>query len=225
MNRWLEMQRSGSFESDKAQLSMLALPQYLPGVKAATMEEAMQGKTPLLSTVKKYQGEGVAIASVKHIIGEASTLVNVGRNLTPQQVEFLAEEIIAQYFYLTLADIRFVMRQGVTGKYGELYERLDVQVVSGWFAQYVSERLDAAESKSSQKKPDAGDGNAVHMPQWFTDFLRKFEVKEEPKSDFIPDANFWKMVEDEWKQSPEPRMELEKFKTMRLAQTKALFSR
>ena len=66
------------------------------------------------------------------------------------------------------------------------------------------------------------------MPQWFADYAKRlFEKHNEPqqKSNFQPDAYFWEMVEQEWNEMQGDRPDLEKFKALRLAQTKAMLSR
>ena len=204
---------------------MLAMPQYLGSIKPVSMEDAMSGKTPTVATVKKYQGEAAAKAVIEQIIGEASALINVSRNLTVPQIEFLADEILSTYYYLTLADLRFVMREGVTGKYGDIFDRLDVRVVTSWVDRYVSARLNAAEGRNmNARKKDEPAGNAVPMPDWFVNFLRKFEASSQPKAEFEPDEAFWQSVDQEWSENTDPaRPTLKQFQTMRLAQVKAMF--
>ena len=221
------MQADNKFDSEKAQLSCLALPGKLSTVRPATMEQAMSNKYPTVASVRKYHDEQLALDAVVEIIAEAASLVNLGRNLKPNQIDFLAEEILREYYYLTLGDIRLMMKQGVTGKYGELYDRLDVQVVMGWLENYTEERANAAEGKSQQAHVSTVSDNAKPMPEWFGEFVQKMQVKyngEPPAQEFAPDANFWEMVEQEWRERGE-QMPLEQFKQMRLAQTKAMFRR
>lgn len=191
------------------------------------MEQAMSEKYPTVASVKKYHDEQLALDAVVEIIAEAASLVNLGRNLKPNQIDFLAEEILREYYYLTLGDIRLMMKQGVTGKYGELYDRLDVQVVMGWLERYTEERANAAEGKSQQAHVSNVSDNAKPMPEWFGEFVQKMQVKynsEPPAHEFAPDANFWQMVEQEYLESGE-QMPLDQFKQMRLAQTKAMLKR
>lgn len=204
------------------------MPQNLALVKPATMDEAMSGNTPTMATVRKYQGSEMAMGAVVTIIAEGAALLNIGKNLQAHQIEYLAEEIAREYYWLTLADLRYMMKQGIAGKYGEIYDRLDVQVVLGWLTKYVETRMEIAESKSQQKHVGKISDNAKPMPQWFADYAKRlFEKHNEPqqKSNFQPDAYFWEMVEQEWNEMQGDRPDLEKFKALRLAQTKAMLSR
>lgn len=77
-----------------------------------------------------------------------SASLNVGRGMTDFQVRDAAEVILIEFPYLTIADIAYVFRKAKTGYYGELYDRLDITVISRWFRRHWSERLDDAENQS-----------------------------------------------------------------------------
>lgn len=225
LTKWETLRAENKFEAAKAEASCLALPGRLAAVRPATMEQAMSGSFPTVASVRKYHDEQVALDALVEIIADAAGLVNLGRNLKPNQIEFLADEILREYYYLTLGDVRFMMRQGITGKYGELYDRLDVQVVMGWIERYTEDRANMAEGKSQQAHVSAVSENAKPMPEWFCEFVQKMEAKygnELAAQEFTPDDNFWDMVEQEWQERGE-QVPLEKFKQMRLAQTKAMF--
>ena len=189
------------------------------------MEQAMSGAYPTLATVRKYQEEQTALDAIVEIISFAAALVNTERNLTPMQVEYIAAEIMEQYFYLTLGDIRFLMKQGIAGKYGEIYGRLDVPVVMGWVEKYADDRANHAETRSAQvHKSNTATANAIPMPEWFKKFIDEHTIKTIPALPFEPDDNFWKMVEQEHAESGS-EMPIDQFKKMRLAQTKAMFQK
>lgn len=226
MQLWEVLKEQGVFDMAKANASLMALD--VRQVKCpANIEAAMSADAPTLATVKKYQGAGMAVEAVEMIIAEAATLLNIGKNLQPHQINYLACEILQEYYWLNLADIRLIMKQGIAGKYGQIYDRLDVQVALDWLAQYVEARTGIAETKSQQAKAVQVSDNAKPMPQWFADYAAKFAAKHDAKerTPFIPDAAFWDMVEQEWNETPGERPDLEKFKALRLAQTKAMLNR
>ena len=116
--RWTTLQAQNNFDEAKAQSSLLALPQNLPRIRPANMDQAMSDVFPAISTVKKYHGNGVAVASVSEIIAQAAALLNVGKNLQSHQIDFLACEILENWYWLTIGEVRFVMNSGLSGKYG-----------------------------------------------------------------------------------------------------------
>ncbi len=225
---WQGLQQAGKFEQDKADLSMLAMPEILPKIKPANIEDAMSDKTPTIATARKYQGEEVAKYAVVEIVSQAAALLSISRNLQTHQVEFLADEILRDWYWLTLAEIRFFMLEGVRGKYGAIYDRLDVNVVLDWLAQYSEQRTAIAEKMQREKRIEQEAGDAKPMPEWFLDFIKKHTLQNEQKTkgEFTPDGAFWEQVEREWMDTTEKNgLSFEQFKQMRLAQTKTLLKR
>ncbi|WP_157956099.1 hypothetical protein [Flavobacterium kingsejongi] len=59
--------------------------------------------------------------------------------------------IISDYPMLTVADITFIFKKAITGKYGEFYESLSIPKIMKWFADYFEERCEIAEMISQQE--------------------------------------------------------------------------
>jgi len=233
INRWTTLQAQNNFDEAKAQSSLLALPQNLPRIRPANMDQAMSDVFPAISTVKKYHGNGVAVASVSEIIAQAAALLNVGKNLQSHQIDFLACEILANWYWLTIGEVRFVMNSGVTGKYGELYDRLDVSVVCGWFEKYADVRGEVVAQRSRRahlERIEQSNPNAIEMPDSLKELIQgtanTFLVDGELKKgfshgEFEPDEPTLRMIEMEWADLPKAgRMPYENYKAMRIAHLK-----
>lgn len=48
--------------------------------------------------------------------------------------------IMDDFYFLNLADVRLVMSRAKKGEYGQLYGRIDGQIIYQWFSQYFEER-------------------------------------------------------------------------------------
>lgn len=228
LSRWNGLKQRGLFEEEKARLSVLALDPS--AIRVTTIESAMSGATPALSTVRKYQGDELAKDAVVEIITEAALMLNIGKNLKTHQIEFLADEILLNWYYLTLEEIKYLMRQGITGKYGELYDRLDVAVISGWLERYDEQRTAQIEKERQGEAAQTSEGNAKEMPDWFLDFAQKFmaqNTERKPGGEFQPDEAFEAMVRQEWEQMQAGKRPpfFEQFLKLRTAQTKAMLKR
>lgn len=188
---------------------------------------------PAISTVKKYHGDGVAVASVAEIIAQGAALLNVGKNLQPHQIEFLACEILQEWYWLTIGEVRLIMNNGVTGKYGELYDRLDVSVVLKWFERYADVRGEVIAEKSRRAHLDRKEQEsktATEMPEALKELANrvqpKYLVEGEEKAGFIqgefePDKYVLRMIEMEWADLPEVgRVPYENYKSLRIAHLK-----
>lgn len=223
---------------------MLALPENLPRIKPATIEQAMSDVFPAISTVRKYHGEQTAFAAVVEIIAQAATLVNVGKNLQPHQIEFLTFEILREWYWLTIGEVRFVMERGVRGLYGALYDRLDTNTVLEWFDRFEVERMGVGERYGERKEADecvfwkkqAAENRALkpipkEVVASIENLQNRFLVDGEAKKgiktgEFEPDEHVFRMLEMEWADLPEKgRLPFENYKVLRVAQIKAQMKR
>lgn len=77
-----------------------------------------------------------------------SNFVNVKNPLTEEHIDFLADTIVSNYKWLTIADLCFILKQAKMGKYGNLYERLSPMQVFHWIDEHFENRCNVAEQKS-----------------------------------------------------------------------------
>jgi hypothetical protein len=133
-------------------LSKKSIQPYLPSSALAktvtTFPAIWESKTPTLGGLSVKLGEETAKNLIMAWIIHLSASLNVGRGMTDFQIRDAAEVLLIEFPYLTVADIAFVFRKAKTGYYGELYDRLDITVISRWFHRHWSERLQAAETQS-----------------------------------------------------------------------------
>lgn len=202
----------------------------------------MSSVFPTLATVRKYHDESVALGSICEIIAEASALLSVGKSIQSHQITFLAREILREYYYLTIAEIRFCMEQGVRGEYGQIYDRMDASVVAEWFVKYtdnrtiVGEDIDfrrIGEETAKWRKEASENQNLKPMPDSLKQsieslsntFLVDGELKKGIKAgEFEPDGAVIEMIKSEW-ESGGKQYTFEQFKSMRIAQLKAQMKR
>lgn len=227
ISRWKALWEQGQFEDQKAVLSIAPMLPDFGKRCPVTADQAIFAPSPSLATLKKYQSEDFMLASVERLIAMYAGLLNIGKNLQPFQVSVIAQEICTDYYYLTLCEIQFVLKQGVKGAYGKIYDRFDIEVVMGWFVGYSEERVAIASARSRDAhKATQEASNAVEAPAYISDFIRELEAKNEKRSvaEFTPDDHFWKMVDAEYCES-ENSLSLSQYRAKRLAEIKAVFSR
>ena len=75
-------------------------------------------------------------------------MLNLKRPLGEEQIDEIAEEVVAVLHHLTMADIYLIIRRGMRGYYGELYESLSMAKVLSWFFDYFDERCKVASGRS-----------------------------------------------------------------------------
>lgn len=244
LTKWRELWSAQNFDETPAVLSIAPmLPDFGKNCPTTALQ-AISTPSASLAALKKYQSVDFMEASVGRLIAMYAGLLNIGKNLQPFQIGTIASELCADYYYLTLAEVQYVMKQGVKGSYGKLYDHLDISIILGWFAQYDAERAEIAASRAreahkmivkenaewqegyNQRLLSSGSRGPIEAPPFISELIEKLEGKEKarPMTDFEPDEFYWAMVEDEYAKT-DKSLTLFQYKAMRLAQTKASFSR
>jgi len=215
---------------------LIAFPDKIKAIRPRNIGDCLKNDTPTLATVAKYHGWAFTEETVSGLVFGAAEMLNVKNEITAGQVAFVAEHIADKYHYLTLADVVLCLKTGVSGGFGEVFGRLDVQVVCKWFERYEAARMDEAESRAYVRHKEAVSGKhfseAGQMPEWFREFSEKWQ-RQHPIPQpvtvapvFEPDAAFLETVKLEWEAKPEiERPPFEQFKSLRIAQTRAAMMR
>lgn len=111
--------------------------------------------------------------------------VNISVAMSEQQMTNSAMMLVKSFPYLRLEDVAIILCDGLTGKYGAVYNRLDVTVISDWARQYwdaiLDARIERAWSKhaSSKEDPTAPRG-ATETDEAFLLFKIKYMKTNQP---------------------------------------------
>ena len=100
--------------------------------------------TPALIEIEQAYGYDCLQAYLEGWLVNLREFVNVGKKMTDAQTFETAMIILQDYKFLTIADINLLFKRAKSGYYGNLYDRLDGQIILGWFRRYFSERCGAA---------------------------------------------------------------------------------
>lgn len=62
---------------------------------------------------------------------------------------YMAAHSVVEEFgrYLTPTEVALVLRDGITGKFGQVYGKVSVTVICGWFKSYVDQKVEAYKNK------------------------------------------------------------------------------
>jgi len=101
-----------------------------------------------MGAVKKVYGDDFAQAYIETWIVNISEFVNIGKNMNENQIYETAQMILDSYPYFTLADINLIFKKAKKGDFGQIYDRLDGQIIFSWFTKYNSLRCSEAEEQS-----------------------------------------------------------------------------
>jgi len=105
------------------------------------------GGDRIVTLTKEYSVEKVE-ALLKLQLIELNDILDLKRPLSELAIDTIAEELVANYGNMTMADIYLVFRRAKLGHYGELYESINVPKVMRWFEAYFGERCEACAARS-----------------------------------------------------------------------------
>ncbi len=116
-----------------------------------SISATLKSDMPTISTIKKAYGEDFIQAYIEGWIVNLREFVNVGNKMTDDQTSETAMLIVDEYYNLNLADINFIFKNAKIGKYGQIYGRLDGQIILTWFDEHFNKRCGVAADNSIQE--------------------------------------------------------------------------
>lgn len=117
------------------------------------MEKAMEYKNPLAVYNSENQyglkmKAEIRLAMLKAIDYTLTFFPDSVHKLDVTQAIELVNILLKDFYYIKLEEVLVVLRNGKIGKYGQIYNRVDANMIYGWFEAYQKERFEYAENKS-----------------------------------------------------------------------------
>ena len=176
--RWNLLKSEGKFEIEKASLALAAKSKgWVDGIKPTSIQEALNLETPSLATIKKYMGNSVMESILRKMIYDVSDFYNIGNGLTDRAIEIISELIFEDFYHLSIADIKLCFRLARKGKFGQTYNRLDGEIIIGWFNQYFSMRCVETARDSQKKHKEEKEIEGKEMPIAFKRFANAYQKR------------------------------------------------
>lgn len=126
---------------------------FLPKVKhVTTVRQALQTGTSSLAKIRRFVGSEKTEALIKIYLVRMNELLDLKKGLSEEAISEIATTLVQDYYALTMVDIAFVLQQALKGKYGELYDSLNMPKVLKWFEQYFDDRCNQAEQMSNENR-------------------------------------------------------------------------
>lgn len=168
-------------EGDKRviDISKLNLP-------AKTINEAVGSDMPNIAIIRSVSGDAKTNALLVKFIKDLADFFSVGKGMKNSQCAETAKMITSQYYYLNLADIKLCFDRIKAQHYGPLYDRFDGGVVMWCLGEYVSERMEVAESLSHDEHSKNKDTDTTEIDSYY---VRTYTSKDSTMpSYYIRDA-------------------------------------
>lgn len=122
-----------------------------------------------LGAVKREVGCMQMRAMLTLIIGDMLDFLSIGKTMGAGQIAQTVMMIEQEYFYLTVEDFKVCFDAAKRGDYGQLYDRIDGQIILTWLSIYVGERSQAfgnhndAVAMANKERDDRGGADMVRL--------------------------------------------------------------
>lgn len=113
----------------------------------------IEADTPSLWDIRANLGQDPAVAILVNAFIHTAKLVNIDKNLTIEQIGEAAKDVLAQYGYLKVEEVKYLLKRALRTE--SLFGRLDYNVLMNWFEQYDKERTEEAIRVSEQAELQA----------------------------------------------------------------------
>lgn len=137
------------------------------------MDDVFASSEPSLGMLVKEWGENRARAVVVLLLEEVVSFFNASNTMEDTQVAFTTDMIIEEYPYFKVDDMKLALRNGMKGKYGEIYNRLDGSVIMGWLRKYNMERCARADTLSFNEHKHMNDTEGSGM--YYNDYRKMLQ--------------------------------------------------
>lgn len=115
-----------------------------------TIADSIQA--PTLKVLEKQYGKDDLATLISFMILQTARFFNLGNNLSEDQSLETAYLMLQNYPYETIEDFTLMFREAKKGKYGELYNRLDGQIIFKWMEKYLEEKAIYREKQHQKQK-------------------------------------------------------------------------
>lgn len=83
-----------------------------------------------------------------YLLADALEFFNATETMSDIQAALTVDLIMEEYPYLKLDDLKLCFKNAMKMKYGNIYNRIDGQVIMSWFRAYNKERCAVADNQS-----------------------------------------------------------------------------
>ena len=98
-----------------------------------------------------FENEDQLLEDLSDLLLDLDQSFNIGKGLSVPQIDQLCVSLMQRMGSLTLEDIALCFYKAKCGDYGQVYDRLDLNVINGWLNQYLNDRktmiMDAQQNK------------------------------------------------------------------------------
>lgn len=153
---------------------------------STTIEEVFTKKN-IIQLSKEYS-KGEIITAIVLITSKYLSVFNINKPMNADQILLFAEDFFDTYYTDTLDDLKLMFKEVRVGNIGDIYGRIDGQVLFGWYRQYLEKKYEVRERIIKSENP------MKHLPEEKLQFLvDRYKAKQKVEVDSPLTFNGWMM--------------------------------
>ena len=117
-------------------------------IKVRNEDDVFNSKNKSLILMTPEIGEIGVKALLSYAISDLVDFFNLGKTMTVEQIAQTVEMIIDEFGMLKIDDFKLCFSRAKKGYYGQIYDRLDGQIIFLWLNTYTENRFNIAEDQS-----------------------------------------------------------------------------
>lgn len=139
-----------------------------------------------LSGMRKIYGECEVVFMLAAWIIDIQRFLNISAKMDSGQINETARMILDDFWALNSADVNLVMSRAKRGFYGQLFGRIDGQIIYQWFSQYFDERCEACSGREIHESKVHESEISRIDPETKAKILQCWQRQHEPRRENTP---------------------------------------
>lgn len=182
INRWCELDEKKKYDQvialKTAKLNQVHIENLASFTSIEQILEDIDNQI-VVASAKHYLGEKYTIGHMELLINSVFNFVKVGKTIDSFIMPQLCQMIIDEFgLWMTFADLKLCLRNGVMNKYGTTYDRIDSQVLFSWISLYRIERFNTSEQmKQEAIRKQREEDRGIPMPLEIKSKMEELELK------------------------------------------------
>lgn len=148
-------------------------------LRVSKIEDVFSSESlPAIATLRNLLGEPTIKSILVNEVFSVIDFFNVPK-MTDGQIAETVLLLMDEFYYLKPEDFKLCFAKAKRGHYGQVYNRVDGQVLFVWLNEYMTERTEYAESLNSRKQVDneTRASETISILNAYDNLMKKVEVK------------------------------------------------
>lgn len=182
ISRWVGLAEAGRYDHQVAMKTVRLDQHHIDKIaKYGEIREIVEDldSQVVIASAIHYMGEKYTLGHMGLLINSVFKFVKVGKAIDSSVMPEICQMIISDFgLWLTFADLKLCLKFGITNRFGELYDRIDTQVIFRWLEEYRTMRMNESEQlrREALRKQRAED-KGVPMPPEIKEKMEALDQK------------------------------------------------